>query len=406
MKQKKVLTWWNKKSPVKDKDGIICDGAIRSGKTLSVALSFIMWAMETFDSQIFGMCGKTIPAFRRNVWIWLNIALRFLGYQIEERRAENLILISKNNKTNYFYIFSGNDESSAAVIQGSTLAGILFDEAPLMPENFVEMAVSRCSVDGSKFWFTCNPDHPEHWFKKNWIDNPKRNVLYFTFRLEDNLSLTKKIIERYKNMYFGVFFKRFILGLWVIAEGAIYDMFQDDNIYDFDLNNGNFRRYIAIDYGTSNPMVFLDVYDDDKTYWVDREYYYESKITGIQKTDEQYADDLEAFIAKNPTIPVTSIIIDPSAASFKILLKRRGLGKVKEADNDVLNGIRNVSTLFGKKLLMIRKRCTKTIGELRGYVWDEVKDGIEKPTKTNDHACDALRYLIQTLWKIYRILSS
>ena len=402
LKQKKVLTWWCETSPVKDKDGIICDGAVRSGKTLSVAISFVNWAMANFNSQIFGFCGKTIPAFKRNVWIWLNIVLLVLGYKIEEKRAENLIIISKNGKTNYFYIFSGNDESSVSSIQGITLAGVYFDEAPLMPESFVEMAVSRCSVEGSKFWFTCNPDNPEHWFKKNWIDNKNRNLLYFSFRLEDNLSLSKKIIERYKNMFFGVFYKRFILGLWVVAEGAIYDMFTDDNIYEHELKKSSYRRFIAIDYGTTNPMVFLEVFDDGKTYWVDNEYYYDSKEKGVQKTDEQYADDLDEFC--NGDKP-EYIVIDPSAASFRLVLKRRGF-RVKEADNDVLNGIRNVATLFGLKLIMISKKCVHTISEHRSYVWKENGNGKEEPVKTKDHTCDALRYLVQTFFKIYRIMKA
>lgn len=151
-KQKKVLTWWNTNSPVKDKDGIIADGAIRSGKTISMSLSFAIWAMETFNGQNFGMCGKTIGSFRRNVLFWLKLMLKARKYHVQDKRADNLIVVSKGNVTNYFYIFGGKDERSQDLIQGITLAGVFFDEVALMPQSFVNQATGRCSVDGSKFW--------------------------------------------------------------------------------------------------------------------------------------------------------------------------------------------------------------------------------------------------------------
>lgn len=169
-KQKQVLTWWCEGSPVHDKDGIIADGAIRSGKTISMSLSFAMWAMSTFNGQNFAMCGKTIGSFRRNVLFWLKLMLRSRGYSITDHRADNLLTIRKKGKENYFYIFGGKDERSQDLIQGITLAGVFFDEVALMPESFVNQATGRCSVKGSKFWFNCNPDGPYHWFKLNWID--------------------------------------------------------------------------------------------------------------------------------------------------------------------------------------------------------------------------------------------
>ena len=169
-KQKQVLTWWCKESPVHDKDGIIADGAIRSGKTVSMSLSFVMWAMSSFAGQNFAMCGKTIGSFRRNVLFWLKLMLRSRGYSITDHRADNLVVVRKNGIENYFYIFGGKDERSQDLIQGITLAGVFFDEVALMPESFVNQATGRCSVKGSKFWFNCNPDGPYHWFKVNWID--------------------------------------------------------------------------------------------------------------------------------------------------------------------------------------------------------------------------------------------
>ncbi|MCI8955613.1 MAG: PBSX family phage terminase large subunit [Eubacterium sp.] len=228
-KQLKVLTWWLPNSPVKDYEGIIADGAIRSGKTLCMSLSFVMWAMETFKNQNFGMCGKTIGSFRRNVLFWLKLMLKSRGYKVEDHRADNLVVVTRGNVVNYFYIFGGKDERSQDLIQGITLAGVFFDEVALMPESFVNQATGRCSVDGSKYWFNCNPDGPYHWFKVNWIDDrDKKKLIYLHFTMDDNLSLSEKIKARYRAMYKGVFFDRYIRGLWVVAEGAIYQLFIDE----------------------------------------------------------------------------------------------------------------------------------------------------------------------------------
>ncbi len=403
-KQKKILTWWNEKSPVHNAQGIIADGSIRSGKTLSMGLSFVIWAMETFDGQNFAMCGKTVGSFRRNVWSWLKFALLSLGYKVREKYSTNQIDITFKGHTNYFYIFSGKDESSQNLIQGITLAGVLFDEVALMPESFVNQATGRCSIAGSKFWFNCNPESPEHWFKKNWIDkSDEKQLLHLHFILEDNKSLTEEIIARYKSMYFGVFYKRFILGLWAIAEGAIYDMFDDDNLYEDNERNKDiaYRRYITIDYGTTNPMVFLEVFDDGRNMWVEREYYYDSRVTGKQKTDAEYAKDFDDFCGESKP---DFVFIDPSATSFKLELRNHGY-RVREANNEVLYGIRLVSTMFGSKRLKINKKCVKTIGEHRGYVWDEKARvrGEEKPVKDLDHAVDSLRYCVATVLKRARL---
>ena len=408
-KQRKVLNWWTESSPVKDADGIIADGAIRSGKTLSMSLSFIMWAMETFDSQNFAMCGKTVGSFRRNVWFWLRLMILSRGYRYKDHKTENYIEITKNNKTNFFYIFGGKDEASQDLIQGITTAGIFFDEVALMPESFVNQGTGRCSVDGSTFWFNCNPDAPMHWFKTNWIDKAKKkNLLYLHFTMDDNLSLTERIKQRYRKMYVGVFFKRFIQGLWAMAKGAIFDMWseEENEISEEDLPDNlrsSSRRYITIDYGTTNPMVFLDVYDDSDTLWIPREYYYDSKEKQAQKTDKQYADDLVEFIKDGP--PPVAIILDPSAASFKVELKGKGL-RVKAADNEVSDGIRMTSTMIAqRKIKVVRSKCKRTIGDITSYVWDEkaAERGEEKPIKTNDHAADALRYYVKTIIKPRRL---
>ena len=181
-KQMQVFTWWCKSSPYKDHNGIIADGSIRAGKTVSMAVSFIIWAMDTFDRQNFTMCGKTVGAFRRNVWKWLKPVLLLHGFGVEESRTENLATIRKGDSENYFYIFGGRDESSQDLIQGITSAGTFLDEVALMPESFVNQATGRCSVAGAKLWFNCNPESPLHWFLKNWIEKPRtRNCSICTF---------------------------------------------------------------------------------------------------------------------------------------------------------------------------------------------------------------------------------
>lgn len=401
-KQRKVLNWWTENSPVKDKDGIIADGSIRSGKTVSMSLSYVIWAMSTFVECNFGMCGKTIGSFRRNVLNILKLMLWSRGYKLKDHRADNMVEISKNGVTNYFYVFGGKDESSQDLIQGITLAGCFFDEVALMPESFVNQATARCSVEGSKWWFNCNPDGPFHWFKTNWIDKAKeKNIIYLHFTMDDNLSLSEKIKQRYKSQWSGVFYDRYIKGLWTVAEGIIYDMFNKDKHVVDDcgcLIDSKSYRYVSCDYGTQNAMVFLlwNKGTDDIWYCVD-EYYYSGRDTKIQKTDSEYADDLVKFLNERE---IFQIVVDPSAASFIAELKKRGF-RVKKAKNDVSNGIRLVSTMLNQSKIKFFSKCRNTIKEFSVYVWDPKASarGEDAPIKQNDHAMDAIRYFIYTILK-------
>jgi PBSX family phage terminase large subunit len=397
-KQLKVLTWWLPNSPVKDRDGIIADGAIRSGKTLSMSLSFVMWAMFYFNGQNFGMCGKTIGSFRRNVLFWLKLMLRSRGYGVADHRADNLVVVTKGDVTNYFYIFGGKDERSQDLIQGITLAGCFFDEVALMPESFVNQATGRCSVDGSKFWFNCNPDGPYHWFKVNWIDKlDLKNLLYLHFTMDDNLSLSEKIKARYRSMYSGVFFDRYIKGLWVVAEGVIYDMFDKvKHVLDSVTGLIKDQYYVSVDYGTQNATVFLLWCKNNKGQWVCiKEYYYSGRDEDSQKTDTEYADDLKSFLGG---IKPTKIIIDPSAASFIAELKKRGYS-IKKARNDVLDGIRFVASMLNQEKIAFAASCVNTILEFNSYIWDAKasEKGDDKPIKQHDHAMDAVRYFCYTV---------
>lgn len=400
LKQRKVLNWWSDTSPVKDKDGIIADGAIRSGKTVCMSLSFVFWAMSNYSDQNFAMCGKTIGSFRRNVLMVLKLMLS-RGFTVVDHRTDNLVEISWNGVTNHFYVFGGKDESSQDLIQGITLAGVFFDEVALMPESFVNQATGRCSVDGSKYWFNCNPDGPYHWFKLNWLDKAKeKNLLVLHFTMEDNLSLSERIKERYRNMYTGVFFKRYILGLWAMAEGIIYDMFSEErhvkSVLEYVRLLIDGGRYVSIDYGTQNATVFLlwNKGRDGKWYCI-REYYYSGRDKGVQKTDSEYAEDLIKFLDGTP---VKAVIVDPSAASFIAELNKRGF-TVIQADNDVEDGIRLVATLLNTERLAFSRSCKNTIMEFASYIWDPkaAERGEDKPIKQHDHAMDAVRYFCYTI---------
>lgn len=400
-KQRKVLNWWCDTSPVKDQDGIIADGAIRSGKTLSMSLSFVLWAMTSFDGQNFAMCGKTIGSFRRNVLFWLKLMLKSRGYRVTDHRADNLVIVSREEKENYFYIFGGKDERSQDLIQGITLAGVFFDEVALMPESFVNQATGRCSVDGSKYWFNCNPDGPYHWFKVNWIDKRKeKKLLYLHFTMDDNLSLSEKIKARYRSMYTGVFFKRYILGLWCMAEGIIYDMFDPDrcvkSIKEIISKLIDGSRYVSIDYGTQNATAFL-LWNKgvDGVWYCVREYYYSGRDEGVQKTDAEYADELEKWLEETK---IRAVIVDPAAASFIAELRKRGY-KVLKAKNDVIDGIRLVGTKLNQNLIIFSDSCINTIKEFASYIWDAraAERGEDKPVKEHDHAMDAVRYFVYTI---------
>lgn len=400
-KQRKILTWWTEDSPVKDYDGIIADGAIRSGKTLSMSLSFVLWAMNSFDGQNFAMCGKTIGSFRRNVLFWLKLMLKSRGFSVADHRADNLVIISKGDTVNNFYVFGGKDERSQDLIQGITLAGVFFDEVALMPESFVNQATGRCSVEGSKFWFNCNPDGPYHWFKLNWIDRRKdKHLLYLHFTMDDNLSLSEAIKQRYRGMYSGVFYNRYILGLWCMAEGIIYDMFSEDRhvrkLESFTAQLLGRNRYVSCDYGTQNATVFL-LWEKglDGVWYCIREYYYSGREERKQKTDSEYADDLKKWLKETK---IKAMIVDPAAASFIAELRKRGY-KVLKAKNDVEDGIRLVATLLNLDRIKFEEGCLNTRKEFASYVWDEnaAASGEDKPVKQFDHCMDAVRYFCYTI---------
>lgn len=380
---------------------LICDGAVRSGKTSVMSLSFFLWAMSEFSGNAFAFCGKSVGAVERNLVTPL-MGVQYLRQHFDLRynRAAHVLIGRRGAKENRFYLFGGRDESSYMLIQGVTLAGVLLDEVALMPRSFVEQALARCSVPGAKLWFNCNPDGPEHWFRKEWLLKAEEHkALHLHFTMDDNPALDEETRQRYRTMYSGVFYERYILGRWVMSEGLIYDMMDPTaNTYDDSSAPPSLHfagiRTIACDYGTTNPCVFLDVYDYDGTVYVDREYRWDSREEHRQKTDEEYADAMAAFMGQAQC----AIIADPSAASFIAALRRRGM-YVIPADNEVLDGIRRTSVLIGRRKLMIHKGCAGLLDEMGTYLWDEKAcvHGDERPLKERDHGPDALRYFVNSL---------
>jgi len=392
-KQRRVLTWWMPGSEDAKKEAIVCDGAVRSGKTLAMGLSFFLWAMTLFDGKRFGVCGKTIASLRRNVLSEILPRIQALGADWKEKRTENLVTVTFGRHRNQFYIFGGRDESSASLIQGITFAGILLDEVALMPKSFVEQACARCSVAGSRLWFNCNPAGSSHWFYKDWIlGAEQRNCLRLHFTMEDNPSLTEAIRLRYQKLYTGVFYRRFILGQWVQAEGRVYDFFAADMVRP--VPQGTFDKwYVSCDYGTVNPTS-MGLWGLQNGIWYRvKEFYFSSREQMRQMTDEEYARAMRELVGDRQ---VSAVIVDPSAASFIEVLRRKGW-RVQKADNDVLAGIRVTSDLLKAGKIVICEGCQDCLREMDAYVWDLSSGAKDRVKKEHDHAMDDMRYFAATV---------
>ena len=398
-KQLKVLTWWRHPAVSKKYFAVIADGSIRSGKTVSMSLSFVLWAMETFNGYNFAFCGKTVGSCRRNV---IKPLLSMIGgmYCIKDRRSDNCITIRKGKAENNFYIFGGRDESSQDLIQGITLAGVMLDEVALMPRSFVEQALGRCSVEGSRLWFNCNPDNPYHWFYQQWIKQAeKKHALYLHFTMDDNLTLSEAVKKRYYTLWSGNFYERYILGKWVAADGIVYPMFDKMTCVVPAENRYYSRMYVSIDYGTVNPTSMGLWGLCDKTWYRIRESYFDSRKEGYSKTDEEHYADLVKLIGG---CNIRAVIVDPSAASFIQTIRRHGKYAVIHANNRVLDGIRLTSQCIQNHKIMFNDCCENSFREFASYVWDtqaSARRGIDTVVKQNDHAMDDIRYFCMEVLK-------
>lgn len=393
-KQKKILTWWIDGSPVSEKDYVVAEGAIRSGKTLSTIESFINWSLVNFTESNFIIAGVSIGAVKRNVLEPLFGMLRMKGIDYQYKASENILLIGSNR----YYVFGANTDYSQDAIQGLTAAGSFIDEAPLIPRSFVEQAMGRCSVEGAKNWFTLNPSSPYHWFKTEMIDKiEQRNGFLLHFKMDDNPSLSERVRERYSRMFTGVFYKRYIEGLWVVAEGAIYDMFEHDKHVEEAPTNPSYYTdcWCAVDYATSSVMTFGLYGIKDGVIRLIKEYYWNAKEEQRQKTDTEYAHDLKDFL---DGWNYRAIYIDPSASSFQATLRKMNFKRVRNARNEVVNGIRTVASKLQAGEFLIDPSCKDTLQEIQSYSWDKRAQelGEDRPVKKNDHAMDRDRYALYT----------
>ena len=371
---------------------LICDGAVRTGKTVFMSAGFLIWAMEYFDRTNFAICGKTVQSVERNVLKPLQ-ENQSLPYTLEYKVSTKLLTVRCGAKENYFYIFGGKDESSYMLIQGITLAGVLLDEVALMPRSFVEQALARTiSYDSPKIWFNCNPQGPNHYFYKEWIEVQKEGTTHLHFLLEDNPILSPKMIERTKAMYSGVFYDRYIRGLWVLAEGLIYPMFDKDKIVPTEERQYT-QYYVSMDYGIQNPTAMLLWGFCDGVWYEVKEYYHSGRETGRQKTDQEYYEDLERLVGD---LPIKWLIIDPSATSFIALVKQKKRFIVRPAKNNVIDGIRKTASAIQQGKILVNDCCKETIKEYGLYSWDSKTDK-DVPMKDNDHAMDATRYFVNTI---------
>ncbi|MGN0583852.1 MAG: PBSX family phage terminase large subunit [Ruminococcus sp.] len=392
-KQKTALKWWCDPE-TRDYDAIICDGAVRSGKTLCMSIGFVLWALSEFDGADFAICGKTITSLKRNLVTPLLRTLRSMGFDCMEKNSSNYADISMEGFGSCrFYFFGGRDESSAALIQGITLSGVLMDEVVLMPRSFVEQALARCSVTGSRIWFNCNPGNPSHWFYREWICKVReKNALYLHFTMKDNPSLSESIRKRYERLYTGVFHDRYVLGKWTQTGGLVYTMFKK-NRHVGEPSEACTEYCISCDYGTVNPSSF-GLWGKCGSVWYRlREYYYDARKEGISRTDEEHYRELCSLAGD---LPIKQVIIDPSAASMIACIERHGKFRVVRADNRVLMGIQRTGEAISSGKIMISPSCSDILREFSLYCWDE-GSGSDVPKKENDHAMDDMRYFVMSV---------
>lgn len=374
----------------------IAEGAVSSGKSHVFMYRFLdeirrgpMGKKETGLDYMIG--GKSEGAVIRNV---LRPMDKELGGIIKFNQTQRYFDLWGNR----VYIVGANDERAEGKIRGWTLASALLDEATLIPQSFFKMTLSRLRKDGAKLFASTNPDSKFHWLKTDFLDkfaDDKEELASFKFKLSDNPYLSDAYKESIKKEYSGLWYRRFIEGEWVQAEGAIYDFF-DQDIHTVE-NAPTYAKYflVGIDYGTTNPFaaVLLGFNDDHHpALWVEKEFYWDAKVMGYQKTDAEYARDIMREFAG---YPIKLFYLDPSAQSFEVELKRNKI-PVKQAKNEVLDGIRCVSTLLSQGDLVIKRSCINLLKEIESYVWDDksIRLGEDKPIKQRDHALDALRYVI------------
>tara|TARA_Y100000310_G_scaffold327402_1_gene393715 strand:- start:169 stop:1410 length:1242 start_codon:yes stop_codon:yes gene_type:complete len=371
----------------------IAEGAVRSGKTVAANLRWAEYISDVPIGSLLLMTGKTTTTLRRNVLeefmfdFWTE-----QGSEFSFNRSSQEIHIDGRK----IVCVGANDERAEDKLKGLTVAGWYADEVTTYPESFTTQALARCSGwPGLSIW-TCNPDAIRHYINSKFLEKGVDKVYKLHFGLEDNPGLSKEYIDRLKTMFSGLYYKRLVQGLWCAAEGAIYDMFDPSESFHVEQVPLKYDRLVVgIDYGTSNPCTYgLFQCSGGKAYQVD-EWRWNSQERGRQKTDEEYGDDLVTWLAGRS---VDYVIIDPSAASLKVVLRRLGF-QVRDGNNDVSEGIKHVSSMLRQGKAHICDTCPETAKSLSGYSWDPRAQarGEDKPLKKDDHEADMFRYVLMDL---------
>ena len=402
-KQRRLLNWWRPGLKTAENDFVIADGAMRSGKTIGCIAGFLLWSQESFSGEAFILAGKTMGALRKNVIQPMLQILKAWGWPCRYIRsgAESRLEIGEN----FYYLYSAGNETGKNALQGLTAAGCYADEAALFPESFLNQMIGRCSVPGARIWMNCNPGSPVHFVKTEWIDKrTEKNLIRIHFMMDDNPALSVKIKERYRSMYSGVFYRRFVLGEWCIADGLVYPMFNrerhilDEIPEDHKPQYGRkISYYVSVDYGTSNPTAAGLWSFNGITAVMIKEFYYDGRKNG-RLDDLQLYERLDKWIGN---MPVEFIIVDPSAASFITMIRRHARYIVKGADNDVLDGIRVMTTFLNTRRIFFLKECTNIQREFELYSWDEDKE--DTVVKEADHCLDQARYFCYGVFRHYFI---
>lgn len=408
-KQRQIMAF-----PFTHYNALIADGAIRSGKTSFMMLAFVDDAMRRYNHQRFAICGKTVDSTVKNIVVpYLGITWAQDKYNLSWRRADKVLIVSDGKNQNIFEVFGGKDESSFSLIQGRTLAGVLFDEVALQPRSFVEQALARCSVEGSRFWFNCNPESPKHWFYEEWIKKPeKHKALHLHFKLDDNPALSEEIKARYRSMYSGVFYDRYILGKWVAAEGVVYQDFADNpdryliDDVDYYLTKTNQRPallMIGVDFGgnaSATTFKAVIITSRFKEVIVADECYIKERINP-QQLNERFSDFVQALTAKWGGAQVRAdsaeqiLIRGLNFQSYKDKLKVEIKNSIKLEIN---NRIRLENILMAQDRLKVCRKCKQMIEAFRYAVYDPKKpdrdERLDDGTSDID-SLDAFEYAIE-----------
>lgn len=367
----------------------IFEGPVRAGKSFIALIRWLEFCRNGPKGPLI-ICGRTDKTIKRNI---ISPLQDLVGHAVQYSSGKGEVRMYDR----LMYVVGANDDRAEAKIRGSEFAGALLDEVSLVPENFFKMLLSRLSIPNAQLFASTNPDSPYHWIKRDFIDREDElDLKVFSFHIRDNPSLEEKYIEDLSNEYQGLWHKRYILGEWVLADGAVYDFF-DDKIHIISMPRSPATYYIVgVDYGTTNPCVFTLIGYNAGSYpnmWLEKEYYYDSKKELRQKSDYEYSLDMMEFIKE---YNVKQIYIDPSAASFKQELKRNGIYNILDAKNDVIPGIRFQAQLLSNGTYKICSNCTESIKEYHNYLWDSKASerGEDKPLKQFDHSMDAQRYAL------------